>query len=148
MGYCNMTQPLQTQVKFLGSYTVPRVNIQLAATLQNLPGLERAASYNAPNAVVAPLIGRPLAGNAANITLQLLPPQTFYADRINQLDFRASKILKFGSKRFQASLDLFNALNANTIVTAITTYNPTGAWETPTRILPARLMKVSAQFDF
>ena len=97
---------------------------------------------------MAPLLGRPLAGSQANTRLDLLPPQTYYGDRINQIDFRASKILKFGEKRVQASLDLFNALNSNTILSVNTTYNPTGSWEIPSRILPARLVKVSAQFDF
>jgi hypothetical protein len=148
MGYCSMTQSLQTQVKFLGAYTVPRIDVQLAATLQNLPGLERAANYVAPNAVVAPLLGRPLAGGAANTSLQLLPPQRYYGDRINQLDVRFSKILKIANKRVQGSLDLFNALNTNTLLTVNTTYNPTGAWEIPTRVLPARLVKITAQVDF
>ncbi len=148
MGYCSMLQSFQTQVKFLGAYTVPRIDVQVAATLQNLPGLERAAVYNAPNAVVTPLLGRSLSGSAANTSLQLLPPQQLFGDRISQVDVRFSKILKLGSKRMQLSLDLFNALNANTILTVNSTYNPTGAWETPTRILPARLAKVSAQFDF
>ena len=122
--------------------------MRLAATLQNIPGEEIQAAYNAPNAVVAPLLARNLSGNAANITIHLLPPQTFYADRVNQLDFRAAKILKFGAKRAQIALDLFNALNSNVVQTYNNTYNPTGAWQTPTLILPARVAKVSAQFDF
>jgi hypothetical protein len=148
MGYCEMKQTFQTQFKFLGAYTIPRVDVQLAATLQNLSGLERRAIYNAPNAVVAPLLGRSLAGNAANIALELLPPQRFYDDRINQLDFRVSKILRVSGKRVQASLDLFNALNTNTVLTVNSTYNPTGSWEIPTRVLPARLVKITGQLDF
>jgi len=148
MGYCQITQAFQTQIKFLGAYTVPRVNVQLAATLQNLPGRERTANYAAPNAVIAPLIGRPLSGGVANVALQLLPPQQFYGDRINQLDIRASKIFRFGGKRTQISLDLFNALNSNTILGANANYLPTGAWEIPTNILPARLVKITGQFDF
>ena len=149
MGYCEMTQAFQTQFKFLGAYTVPRVDVQLAATLQNLPGRERTANYAAPNAAVAPLLGRPLSGNAANISLQLLPPQQHYDERINQLDIRASKIFRFGTKRTQISLDLFNALNDNTILGANANYSPTTTtWETPTNILPARLIKITGQFDF
>jgi hypothetical protein len=149
MAYCKMTQAFQTGVKFLGAYTVPRIDVQVAATLQNLPGLERVASYNAPNAVVAPLLGRNLSGSAANINLQLLPPQAYYSgDRINQVDFRVSKILRMHGKRLQASLDLFNALNDNTTLTVNQTYIPTGTWEIPTRILPARLVKVTGQIDF
>jgi len=148
MQYCSWDGKLLTQVKMLGSYTVPRIDVQLAATLQNIPGQELVATYNAPNAVVAPLLGRNLAGNAATTALNLLPPNTFFADRTNQLDFRAAKILKFNTYRFQVSLDLYNALNANTVQTNNSTYSPTGTWPIPTAILPARLAKVSAQFDF
>jgi hypothetical protein len=137
-----------TQVKLLGSYTLPRIDVQVAATLQNIPGQEIQANYNAPNAVVAPLLGRPLAGNAANITLNLLPPVTELSDRVNQLDFRASKIFRFGNKRTQVSFDMFNALNSNVVQTYNSTYSPTGSWRIPTAILPARVMKFSAQFDF
>jgi hypothetical protein len=148
MGYCKMTQALRTQFKFLGAYTIPRIDVQLAATLQNLPGYERAASYNAPNAVVAPLLGRNISGNQANINLQLLPPQMYYGDRINLLDLRVGKILRLGSKRAQVSLDLFNALNSSTILTVNNIYSPTGRWEIPTGIPGGRLLKVTGQFDF
>ena len=135
-------------VKLLGSYTVPRIDVQLAATLQNIPGQEIQANYTAANAVVAPLLGRNLSGNAATITLAILPPLTELSDRVNQLDFRAAKILKFGGKRTQISFDLFNALNSNVVQTYNNSYSPTGPWRIPTAILPARVAKFSAQFDF
>jgi hypothetical protein len=124
------------------------VDVQLAATLQNIPGQDVQASYVAPNAVAAPLLGRNLSGNAANATLNLLPPLTYYADRVNQLDVRAAKILKLGGKRLQIALDLYNALNSNVVQTFNQNYDPAGAWRIPTQILPARLTKVSAQLDF
>ena len=148
LGYCEIAQKMQTQYKFLGSYTVPKIDVQLAATLQNLPGRERRATYNAPRAVVEPLIGSPIAGGLANVALDLLPPQQFYGDRINQIDVRLSKLIRFGGRRLQASFDLFNAMNGNSVVAVNNTYNPTGTWETPTRVLPARLAKISFQFDF
>ena len=148
MGYCQITQAFQTQIKFLGAYTVPRIDVQLAATLQNIPGQEIQANYNVPNALVAPLLGRPLSGNAANITLNLLAPVTELSDRVNQLDFRAAKILRWGKKRTQITFDMFNALNSNVVQTYNSSYSPTGAWRIPTAILPARVAKFSAQFDF
>ena len=59
-----------------------------SGTLQNIPGQELQATYNAPNAVVAPVLGRNLSGNAANIAVNLLPPLSQYASRVNQLDLR------------------------------------------------------------
>ena len=43
---------------------------------------------------------------------------------------------------------MYNALNSNTVQTFNAAYNPTGAWRIPTAILPARVMKFSAQLDF
>jgi hypothetical protein len=147
--YCNMTGVLRTQVKGLAAYTIPRIDVSVAATLQNIPGQEIFATWPVPNAVVAPLLGRSLAGNAANISLNLLPPQTYYSDRMNQLDVRFAKILRLGgNRRLQVTFDLYNALNSNVVQTYNPIYNPAGAWRVPTNILSARLAKVTAQIDF
>lgn len=146
--YCHVDAAFLTQVKLLGSYTVPRIDVQFAATLQNIPGQDMQAAYVAPNAVVAPLLGRPLSGNAANMTLSLLSPQTYLSDRVNQLDFRAAKVLRIAGKRTQITFDMYNALNSNVVQTYNSNYNPAGAWRIPTAILPARVAKISAQLDF
>jgi hypothetical protein len=147
--YCNMTGVLRTQVKALGAYTIPRIDVSVAATLQNIPGQEIFASWAVPNAVAAPLLGRNLAGNAANIPLNLLPPQTYYSDRSNQLDIRFAKILRVGgNRRLQMTFDLYNALNSNAVQTYNPIYNPTGSWRVPTNILYARFAKVTSQIDF
>ena len=146
--YCEVTQAFQTQLKLLGAYTIPRIDVQAAATLQNIPGQELQAAWTAPNAVVAPLLGRNLSGNAANTTLNLLPPGTYFTERTNQVDVRLSKILRIKGTRSQVALDFFNALNANTIQTYNFSYNPTGAWRTPNGVLPPRVIRISSQFDF
>ncbi len=46
---CRMEQKWLPQVKFLGSYTVPKVDVQIGASYQSIPGLEYAATYAAPN---------------------------------------------------------------------------------------------------
>jgi len=148
MAYCQMREKLQTQVKFIAAYTIPRIEVQVSANTQFLPGRERSANYNATNAVIQPLLGRPISGGQANIALQLLPPQTYYDDRINLTDLRIGKVLRFGSRRAQISLDVFNLLNSSSVLDANNTYNPTGTWEIPTAIPGGRLLKLTGQLEF
>jgi hypothetical protein len=105
-----------------------------------LPGFN-----NARNAEVAPSLGRPLSGGAANVTVNLVEPGTMYGDRLNQLDLRFGKLLRFGRTRTTVSLDLYNALNGNTVLAM---NNNFAAWQRPTSILTARFVKLSAQVDF
>jgi len=125
--------------KWLGTYTIPRVAIQLSATFRSVPRAQLAANYAVPNGAIAPSLGRSLAGNTANATRNLVTPGTLYGDRINQLDFRAGKVLKFGRTRTQVSLDLYNPLNTDATQLYNQTFVVNGAWLTPTGILAARL---------
>ncbi len=148
MEYCNMVGAYRTQVKGFGAYTIPRIDVSVAATLQNIPGQEIEARWAVPNAVAQPLLGRPLAGNSANLSLNLLPPQQHFSDRTNQIDLRIGKILRFGQKRTQITFDLYNATNSNTVQTSNASYTPNGIWRLPNAILSARFAKITAQFDF
>jgi hypothetical protein len=143
--FCHFTEPLQTQVKGLTSYQIPKIDVQVSGTFQSKPGVQLAANYNAPNAVVAPSLGRNLSAGA-NVAVNLVEPGTLYGDRINQVDIRVSKMIQLGRTRTTVGLDLYNATNSS----AIQTYNETfGAnWLAPTLVLPARFAKISAQIDF
>ena len=135
----------QTQVKFVGAYLVPRVDVQVSGTLQSVPGPVILANYVVANALVQPSLGRPLSGNAANVTVNVVEPGTMYGERLNQLDFRFSKILKYARTRTSLNLDLYNALNANTVLTQNNSY---AVWQQPQTILLSRFAKISVQFDF
>jgi hypothetical protein len=37
-----------------------------------------------------------------NVTVNLIEPGTLYGDRLNQLDLRVARILRFGSSRFHS----------------------------------------------
>ena len=67
---------------------------------------------------------------------------------MNQLDFRVGKVLRFGGQRANVSLDLFNALNADTVLTYNQAFTPGGAWLVPTTVLTARTAKITVQYDF
>jgi hypothetical protein len=143
--YCHNVQDFLTQFKMLGTYSIPKVDVNLAATVQSSPGAIITANYVATNAQVQPSLGRPLSGGAANVTVNLVEPGTLFGDRLTQFDMRFSRPFRFGARRLTANLDIYNALNANPIIQYNNNY---AVWQTPQRIMEARLFKVSGQFDF
>jgi hypothetical protein len=147
--YCDQQTNWLTQVKGAASYTVPRIDVSIAATYQYLPGPTISANWVVPNATVAPILGRNLAGGAANTTVNLVAPGTEYGTGLSQLDVRFAKIIRLGPTRTTLNFDLYNATNSNTVLTHNNTYSPTAAtWLTPNSILQARFFKIGAQFDF
>jgi hypothetical protein len=99
----------------------------------------------ATNALVQSSLGRPLAGGAANMTVDVLPPGAMYGDRRNQFDLRLGKVLRFGRTRTKVNLDINNVFNSN----AVLTENPSFAvFRQPASILPARIARLGVQIDF
>jgi hypothetical protein len=127
--FCDHNEGFVTQYKAFGAYTVPRADVQIAATFQNIPGPLLAANYGAPNARL----------------VNVIEPGALYGDRLNQLDFRIGKLIRAGRTRTNVSLDFYNALNSHAVLTENSTYT---LWRQPMTMLQARFFKVSAQFDF
>jgi hypothetical protein len=138
--------PFATQFKGLTAYTIPKVDVQLSATIQSLPGASLAANLVVPTATVAQTLGRPLAGSANSVTVNLVAPQTLFGDRINQVDFRVAKVLRFAGARAQVGVDIFNVMNSNVPLGYIQTFGST--WLRPTSLMDARFARVSGQIDF
>jgi hypothetical protein len=144
--YCHVVTAWLLQAKGLARYTIPKVDVQFAAGFQSIPGPQILANYNAKNAVVRPSLGRPLSGGASTVSVLLVQPGTLYGDRLNQLDFRAGKVLKFGGRtRVNVNVDLFNALNSSAVVVQ---NNSFGAWQVPQQVLSPRRINFSAQLEF
>jgi hypothetical protein len=142
---CNVTPPFLTQVKVLGVYPWPWWGLQTSATLQSLPGPEITAARSYTSAEVIGSLGRPLTSGTA--TVPLIEPGTTYGGRLNQVDFRLSKVFRVGPEaRVMANVDLYNMFNASPTLALNTTYG--SAWLRPLQILQGRLLKFSAQLDF
>jgi hypothetical protein len=154
--FCHVQTPYLTNLMGLVAYTIPRIDLQVGGTFLtkpyqgvNVPSIASqslAANWVVPNALVAPSLGRNLAGGAANVTVNLVEPGTMYGDRINQVDVRVGKRFTFGSKAVTLGLDVFNLLNSSAVLAYNQTYGVT--WLTPQSILVARFAKLSAQLDF
>jgi hypothetical protein len=143
--YCHQESAFLTQLKFLGAYTIPRIDVRLSGSLQSIPGPEVLANFVATNAIVSPSLGRPLSGGAANVTVAIVEPGTVYGERLNQLDLRVSKLVRFGMQRASLNLDIFNALNGNAVLQQSNTF---GNWQQPQGVLVGRAFKMSVQYDF
>lgn len=139
--FCHDVEPFQTALRGSASYTVPKVDVLVSATMRSQPPLFRdgvnpagqtppntgtirtgtnpsGANVQVPNTVVQSLLGRLPPGGLANgtTTVALLDnsDHRLYADsRRTQVDMRFAKIFRMGSRRIDVGLDLYNLLNAN-----------------------------------
>jgi hypothetical protein len=146
---CRQVTNWLTQAKFLAFYTIPRIDVSVAGTVQSTQGPPIQANFVATNAIVQPSLGRPLSGGIANQTTAVIQPGTVFGERISQLDFRVAKNVRFGRARTSVNFDIYNALNANPVTILNQNYSGTGTgWLAPTGILPARLFKFSVQFNY
>jgi hypothetical protein len=142
----------QTQFKVNGSYPLPWWGLHASAVLQNLPGFPLQASYVATNAMISGSLGRNLGqcGAAAVCngftTVNLITPFTVFEPRLNQLDLRLTKRVRLGRTSVQGMFDIYNVLNASTVLGANNQFGPN--WQRPTQLLTGRLFKFGAQLNF
>jgi hypothetical protein len=146
--FCHVDSGFVTRVTGLGSYTVPKVDVLIAGTFRSDQGAVLAANYTVTSAVAAQTLGRPLAGSAPNVSVNLIPPGSLYGDRVNELDFRIAKVLRFGRTRTNVGFDIYNVLNASPVLTYNPAFIPNGNWLVPTSVLQSRFVKLSASIDF
>jgi hypothetical protein len=161
---CDVTEPWMTNVRGLASYRVPRIDVQVSATLRSTrtsAGGENAsngtslnANYQLPNSVVEQYLGRLPASalRTGTTTVNIVVPSALYPpERRTQVDMRFAKILRFGSRRLDLGVDVYNLLNANTGTAFDQTYlfSDNGAsWLEPTAILAPRLARFNATLTF
>jgi hypothetical protein len=162
---CDVNERWATNFRGLASYTVPRIDVLVSTIIRSTLGADAGGGFNGfasngfsqnanyivPAAVITPILGRPLANNAANVTLNLVKPGDVYRPRINAVDFRFAKILRFAGTRATIGVDLFNALNADTPTAVNGNFNPAvtpNTWLAPTAVLSPRFTRFQFTFDF
>jgi Carboxypeptidase regulatory-like domain len=151
--FCRISRPWSaaTQVKFLLVYPLPW-KLQASAIYQDIPGIPIAASRSYSNAEILPSLGRNLAqcrgvgACTANVTVDLVPLNTFFEDRLRQMDLRFSRPFQKGKIRVRGNVDVYNLFNSSAILNVTTRYGP--QWLQPIQIMGGRLFKFSGQLDF
>jgi hypothetical protein len=154
--FCDVAPPWSqsTQVKFMAVYPLPW-HIQTSAIYQNSSGIPITASYVATNAEILSSLGRNLGscrGAATcngNVTVELIPPNSVFEPRLQQVDLRFSRLLQFGTRKLRGDVDIYNLLNASNVLNMNTTYSPPGGvWQDVTQILGGRLVRLGVQVEF
>jgi hypothetical protein len=155
--FCNLTlatggQPagvFRTTVKASAAYSFP-YDIQLSGSFASIPGPGVRADYT----VTSALAGRPIIGSTAGTAstiVNLIEPNSVFLDTQNRLDLRLGKTFRVGRTRIQGFMDVFNALNAGTVMSINQTYGAvaaTNAWFTPLTIMDGRYARFGMQMTF
>jgi hypothetical protein len=152
--WCDTSTGFVTRLTALGSYMIPKIDVQVAGTMRSDQGGNLAANWTAPITATVGL-NRPFAGIAGQtITVNLIEPGTLYGERVNQFDLRFAKILRFGRTRTNVGVDISNITNGAPVLSYNQAFivpdpvNPASKWLRPNSVLQARYIKLSAQIDF
>jgi hypothetical protein len=161
---CHVDEKWVTSFRGLASYTIPKAEVLVSASMRSLVttpgggvgtnGAYLQANYLVPNTVIQQSLGR-LPANAlptGTTTVNLLTPGQLYTlQRISLVDMRFAKIVRFGARRADVGIDLYNLFNSNVATSYQQTYEylTNGAsWLTPTAIASPRLARFHVTFTF
>jgi hypothetical protein len=157
---CRVEEPWLIAWRGLATYTIPRADVQVSAIMRSQPnitatndpasnGLAANANFFQTNAAIQAALGRPIAGGLTTTTLNLAMLGQVYPDRLNTVDMRFTKILRFGRTRTNVGVDLYNLFNANTGTTFNENFGTDGStWLRPNAILNPRYVRFNATVDF
>jgi hypothetical protein len=127
---CHNVDPFQTSFRGLASYTIPKIDVLVSATLRSQPPLQLTGTWQVQNTVIQQALGHLPFGAIANGTTNI------------QITDNSNKLW-------------FNLLNTNYATGYNTTYiyntdnapRPSG-WGTPTSIYAGRFMRINYTVDF
>jgi len=141
--FCQKTPPFRALYKASAGVTVP-LDIQVSGSVQAVPGGDVQANFTYNSAYA----GITLTG-ANTRTVNLLAPNTLFLDYQTQVDARLSRAFRIGGKRLQGYMDIFNILNASTVVSVNQTYATTNnQWLKPLVVMQARRFQFGGRLDF
>jgi hypothetical protein len=133
---CRIVEDWLTMFNGLVTYTVPKVDVLVSGILRSQPGTtpgatgsggtSLSANYNVPNQTIFNAVGHNLVTCLPNSgpqgpgpactesqSVNLLLSGELYQDRVHSIDMRFAKVLRFGEKRLDVGIDLYNIINAS-----------------------------------
>jgi hypothetical protein len=130
--------PFDKNFKLAGSYPLPW-DISASAVFQSVPGLPRNITYVVTRVQVPAL-------TLSSVTVPLSAPGEEYLPRLNQLDVKFGKTLRYRTTRIQPQLGIFNVTNEATVLSQNNSFGP--ALDRVQSILDGRVVRLSVQIDF
>jgi hypothetical protein len=160
--FCHRESAWQTNIKGLAIYDISKIGVQFSGTFRSLPypgnNFPSVQSQSLGGQVLAlnaqTSLGRPFGSGNAFEFLNIVQPGALYGNRLNAVDLRLSKVLKFGEgRRTHLNFDVYNLFNSNTTEVYQRNYTapstlPRSTFLDPLAIVSARYFKLGAQFDF
>ena len=160
---CKVDEDWQMNWRGLVTYTIPRADVLVSGILRSQAntepltietgvatnGVGLAANYTVTPAILAANGQTPFAAGVATQTVNMVPPSSLFGDRVNSIDMRFGKILRFGGTRANVAIDLYNLLNSNVGTAFNQGFGTDGAlWLRPTAVLNPRFARFNVTFDF
>jgi hypothetical protein len=124
--------------KLAGSYPLPW-GIAASAVFQSVPGLPRRITYVVSRAQVPNL-------TLSSVTVPLTRPGEEYLPRLNQLDIKVLKNIRYRTLRLRPELGIFNLTNTATIQAQNNSFGPN--LDRVQAIVDGRVIRLGIQVDF
>jgi hypothetical protein len=173
---CEPDRLWQTNLRGTASYTIPRADVLVSAVFSVRPGTQINANYEIPlnqiewqagaesratntvgcGTATAPNPGCLLANpTGTTVTTNLLSNDT-YGERITLFDMKIAKNFRFGRRRINVGIDLYNTFNSDAALQYCGTYPQcnlggtlgTVPWRAVTGITTPRFARFQTQVDF
>jgi hypothetical protein len=145
---CHKVESWQTQFRGLASYTIPKIDVLVSSIFRSQPNATFGFGATPEGNSTGLSANWATFANGQAVNLNLLEPGVHYADRINVLDARFGKILRFGNTRTSIAVDFLNIFNRNTGTMFQTNFGDGSGYLVPTAILNPRLARFNVTFDF
>jgi hypothetical protein len=151
---CRTTAPWETTIRGLASYTVPKIDVLISATLRSQTPSQIGANWQVPNTVIRDLLGgvTPPGFNVnGNSTIDLTDTdhRIFAENRRTQVDMRFAKVFRFGRTRSDVGVDLWNLFNTNYTTGFDDTFVVgSDTWANPESIYPPRFVRLNFTVNF